>query len=68
VDFFWLKSKGSSPHVEPTEIDGRSAIWISGGDRDWLTVVLLTEDGKRYCVSGTLIRDELQRVAATLPR
>jgi hypothetical protein len=68
VDVFWLETRGSSPHTEPTEIDGMSAVWISGAEADWLTIVVMTENGKRYWVSGTVMRDEMLHVAATLPR
>jgi hypothetical protein len=66
VDVLWVQSEMGSPHVEPAPAAGRSAIWISGTKGDWRTVVVMTEDGKRYVITGTLAREELLQVAATL--
>jgi hypothetical protein len=67
-EVFWLHSELGSPDVEPTKAGGRPAIWISGTKGDWRTIVVTTEEGKRYVISGTLARDDLLQVAATLPR
>jgi hypothetical protein len=67
VEILWLKTRGKSPHMEPMDVTGRPAIWITGAGPDWLGIVLMTEKGKRYSVMGKLTRDELMRVASTLP-
>jgi hypothetical protein len=66
VDMFWVQSELGSPHVEPIGAAGRPAIWVSGTKGDWRMVVVVTEDGKRYVIGGTLAREELLQVAATV--
>jgi hypothetical protein len=66
VDIFWLESEGGSPRIEATQGADRPTICVSGTKGDWRTIVVMTEDGRRYAVCGTLARDELLQVAATL--
>lgn len=67
VEINWMKTKGTPPRAEATRAGNRTAIWLSGFEGAYQAVVVLTEEGRRYVVSGTLTRDELLHVAGTLP-
>lgn len=67
VEINWMEMEGGSFAAEPTMAGDRTAIWVSGSQGAYQAVVVLTEEGRRYVVTGVLTRDELLHVAGTLP-
>jgi hypothetical protein len=63
----WREQDGPPPQPEPAEVDGAPAIWCAGVVQGWSLLVVARPDQPPWMVSGDLSRDELARVAASLP-
>jgi hypothetical protein len=63
----WREQDGAPPQPEPAEVDGAPAIWCARVFQAWSLLVVARPDQPPWMVSGNLTRDELARVAASLP-
>jgi hypothetical protein len=63
----WREQDGAPPQPEPAEVDGAPAIWCARVFQAWSLLVVARPDRPPWMVSGNLTRDELVRVAASLP-
>jgi hypothetical protein len=63
----WREQGGAPPQPEPAEVDGAPAIWCARVFQAWSLLVVARPDQPPWMVSGNLTRDELVRVAASLP-
>lgn len=61
----WLMGRKRAPRLEAADVAGRPAVWAWGPGH--LMLVVMTERGTRWAMTGTLPAADLLRVAATLP-
>ena len=64
-EVYWLMGRKRAPRLEAVDVAGRPAVWAWGPGH--LMLVVMTERGTSYALTGTLPAADLLRVAATLP-
>ena len=62
----WREEDGPAPAPEATEIGGRAAVWCSSS-AGWSMLAVSRPGAQPWVVAGSRTRDELSRVAASLP-
>ncbi len=63
----WREQDGTPPQPEPAEVNGAPAIWCPAIVPRWSLLAVARPDGPPWLVAGDLTREDLVRVAATLP-
>lgn len=62
----WDDHEGSPPELEPVDVSGRSGAWCPSRG-DWHLLTLRSADGEPWILAGTCTRQNLLRVAESLP-
>ena len=63
----FLREEDGFPTVETFEAEGKPAAWLASPTANWGVVILPTPEGDPWVVAGTLTREELARIARSLP-
>jgi hypothetical protein len=66
IVLYWRDEDGP-PHLEAIELNGRPAAWLASPDSSSTLVVLPADSGELWLVSGRLPREQVLRVAGSLP-